>query len=113
GDLGTARARFLESLALRRELGNRRGIAECLEGLARVTAAQDQPERAAILFGAAHALRDHLAAPLPVNERPDQEEQLDALRRGLGAERFGAAWETGHALPWEKAAAAAERTGDE
>jgi predicted ATPase/DNA-binding SARP family transcriptional activator len=103
GDLAMARDRFGESLTLRRELRKKRGIAECLEGLAGI-AAREQPERAAMLLGAAHALRDGLGAPLPLNERAEREEQLAALRRALGEAGFRTAWAAGCALSWEEAA---------
>lgn len=98
-----------ESLSLRQALGKRRGVAECLEGLAGVAAAQEQPEHATRLFGAAHSLRDGLGAPLPLNEQAEREKQLAALRRALGEERFAAAWRDGAALTSEQAVAEALR----
>lgn len=58
-------ARFRESLSLYKDLGDQRGIAYGIEGCASVAALQQQTERAARLFGAADALREHIAAPRP------------------------------------------------
>ena len=53
GDYGAARVLLEESLAIFREQGNNRSIAPGLEGLAMVSLAAGEPERAARLFGAA------------------------------------------------------------
>ena len=62
-----------ESLALRREMGERLGIAECLEELAAVAAGSGEPARAARLLGAAEAIRMAIGAPLPPYDRPAHE----------------------------------------
>jgi len=117
GDRVAARSRYRESLALRRELGDRRGIAECLEGLAEEdrgtapcrdqTPSQGQPERAARLLGAAEALRTRIGAPLPPHRRPEYETHRAALRVTLGEAAYTAAWSAGRALTWEEAVAEA------
>jgi hypothetical protein len=91
-------------LAIARVLGGKLGVATCLESLARVAAAQGQPERAAQLFGAA-ALRDALGAPLPPADRADYERQVAAVRATLGEEAFAAVWAEGRGMPLEEAAA--------
>ena len=71
GGWRAASSLYEESLAIRRQLGNRQSIAECLEGLAAVYSGQEQPERAARLFGAAEAIRDAMiSSPLPVDGAP-------------------------------------------
>ena len=57
-DLARARALFIESLAAFRNYRSRRGVAECLAGLAAVALAQGDGTRAARLWGAAEALRE-------------------------------------------------------
>jgi hypothetical protein len=63
GDRARARGLFAESLALQRMVGNRAGVAEGLYGLAAVAAVQQQPQRAARLFGAAAVIAETSAMP--------------------------------------------------
>jgi len=57
-------------MALLRELGNRRGIVEALQGLANVAIASAHPDRAARIWGAAEHLREDIGCPLPPKDRP-------------------------------------------
>ena len=90
-----------ESLALRRELGDKHGLAECLEGLAGVAVAQQHLERAARLLGAAAALREAIGAPLSPREQARYDRDMSALRADLGEAAFAAAWATGRVAPLE------------
>ena len=56
GDYTRAETQFRKSLAMFRRLGNRRGIAECLAGLAGLRARQGQPAMGANMLGAAETL---------------------------------------------------------
>jgi DNA-binding CsgD family transcriptional regulator len=87
--------------------GQARGL-ECLAGLA---AAHGQALGAARLFGAAEALRDAMAAPLPEVEHPDYDRDMQAARGALSAAAFAAAWAQGRALPLERAVAEALAIG--
>jgi tetratricopeptide (TPR) repeat protein len=75
----------------------RQGIAEGLETLAAVAAAQSDPRRAAILAGAAAAIRETIASPqLPdvvITGRLLQTAQIE-----IGNEHWRTSWEAGHAL---------------
>ena len=102
GDDGRATALYEESLALCRELGDKHGLAECLEGLAGVAVAQQQLERAARLLGAAETLREATGAPLSPGERVRYDRDMSAVRAGLGEAAFAAAWATGKAMPLEQ-----------
>ena len=55
---------YEESLVIRRELGDRGGIADSLEGLASVVAALGDSLRAARIWGAAERLREEIGSPL-------------------------------------------------
>jgi hypothetical protein len=127
----TAASLYGESLALRRELGDRRSIATCLERLAGLAArlghrrqrAENSADgggaafdtgdprpcfaRAARLFGAAEALRESLGAPLSPSERDEYEGLVSLARDGLDATAFAAAWAEGRSLPMEEANARA------
>jgi hypothetical protein len=105
-----------ESLALFREMGDREGIAICLEGAARVAGAQGQPEQAVRLWAAAAHLREGAASQTPwsladvFRWRPRTtftakgEREIDAVRAALGEEAFAAA---GRAMSVEQAIACA------
>jgi hypothetical protein len=49
-------------------LGDRRGIAEVLEGLAGLAALEGRPVEAGRMFGVAEVLREQTGAPLPSEE---------------------------------------------
>ncbi len=101
---------YRESLAIRREQGDRRGIAECLEGLA-VSAAADRPDVATRLVGSAQALRAAIGAPLAPRARSEQEQLLGGLRERLGS-RLDDLRAEGAALPLDGAVQYALETVD-
>jgi hypothetical protein len=110
GDQGqwtTAAARFAESLAVWQWIGNKKGTAECFEGLAAVVGGQGEPERAARLLGAAAALRESRNVPVPPVERTDLDRVTGSARSSLGEAAFGAAWAAGQALPLDQVIAEA------
>lgn len=88
GDIAGAVSPLKESLRLFQEMGDRRGMAEGLEGLAEAVAVGGAPERAALLWGAAAALREAIGAPLPPIARRDYDRALRAARRVMGASLF-------------------------
>ena len=104
GDDRAARAHFTEALRLCRDLGDRRGVAECVGGLA-CLAAGTQPGRAVRLLGAATAA---VAASGPYLSRSDQDDfdrSLAASRSRLGDGAYEAAWRRGQAMSLEQAVA--------
>jgi predicted ATPase/class 3 adenylate cyclase len=107
GDAGAARAHFTEALALLQGHGEPRGIAECLEGLAGVAAAQGRPVHATHLIGAAELLRERIGAPLPPVERGEHDRRLAAARAQLDEEAFAAAWSRGRSISLRQAIAEA------
>ena len=107
GDDATARPLYKEGVLHFHELGEKRGLAFCLEGLAAVAGGQGQPERTVRLFAAAAALRDAIGAPLPAGDRAVYDRILAAVHDSLGPEKFGAAWDAGRVLSLEQALAEA------
>ncbi|MDR7416634.1 MAG: LuxR C-terminal-related transcriptional regulator [Armatimonadota bacterium] len=87
---------YRDSLALRWVLGSRRGVAECLEGLA--TLATD-PRATARWLGAAEGLRSQVGAPPPVPQRAVIEAASHRARAALGATGFEAERVKGSTLP--------------
>jgi predicted ATPase len=88
---------FAEALLGFARPGERRGVAECLEALAGVRRTDD-PVRAAVLLGAAAALRESIGAPLPPGERAAQDRLVAALSDALGEASFDAEWHRGRLL---------------
>jgi non-specific serine/threonine protein kinase len=90
---------------MRRDLGDKQGLAEGLEGMAYAAAGQGQAARAARLFGAVEALREALGAPIFPCDRADHERHAAMARRALGEGAFDAARAAGRALPLDDAVA--------
>ena len=103
GRPGAAHDLYERALTILKDLEDEWWIAWCLEGVARVAAVQEQPARAARLFGAAQALRDAVGAPRPPAYRSYQEHKLAATKDLLDEAAFAAAWEEGQAMTSEQA----------
>jgi hypothetical protein len=96
------------SLRMRRELGAKRGMAEMLDEFARLALAEHGAAgagRAALLFGAAAALRERIGAPLPPVERAEHDRCVAAARQALGEAAYGERMAAGRAAPTDAAAA--------
>jgi predicted ATPase/transcriptional regulator with XRE-family HTH domain/Tfp pilus assembly protein PilF len=103
GDYVRATALLQESLQLGHEIGRRKLVAECLEGLILVALHAGQPSRAAQFGGAAEALREALGAPLPLQEQADLARAVQAIRTALGEQCLLAAWAAGRTMPLDQA----------
>ncbi len=77
-----------ESLALRRQLRDRAGIAECLEVSAAVEQRAGRDAAGTRLLGAAHALRMRLDSARPDSDECAHAARVAALRTALGADAF-------------------------
>lgn len=75
-------------------------IPECLEGLGKIAVVQNQPERAARLFGAAEALREKMGTPIPPIQRADHNAHVRII--SVPSE---APWSHGSAMTMEQAIA--------
>ena len=62
-----------------------------------------QWEQATQMWGAAHALRERIGAPLPPSVCEGYAQEKAAVQEKLGTEAFGLAWAQGHAMPLEQA----------
>lgn len=78
-DYELARVYFEQSIMLLRELGDRRNLVKCIEGIAGVEVAHGRFDRAARLFGASEAARRKLGTPLPPSYRSGLDRTLAAL----------------------------------
>ena len=99
GDLDSARGFYLKSLALTEALPL---LPYPLEGLAKLNVLHAQADRAARLFGAAHALRQRMEVPLPPVECGDYEKHLNMTKKALGKKVFTSAWKEGEGMSVEE-----------
>jgi DNA-binding CsgD family transcriptional regulator len=103
GHYTEAHAALRESLQVRHELGDGARIAESLESLAALSAAEGQPERATQLAGAAAGVREAIGVGLSPMDRTMLDHWLVPLREALGPEASTRAWETGRTTPIDQA----------
>jgi DNA-binding CsgD family transcriptional regulator len=103
GDLVDADRHLRESLSLFQQLGDRSGIALCLEGLAEAAVAKGVCELAVVLLSAASAWRVANEFPVPPYDRRDYDRVLGAAHGSVKGAAFGVAWATGAALSLEQA----------
>jgi tetratricopeptide (TPR) repeat protein len=105
GDLDAAEACHLESLRLTGDLADAAPLAVALEGLACAAAARRQPQRTAVLIGAAESVRARTGTPPLPQERADAERATDHAVTALGAQAFTRLAEQGRQLSAHEAAA--------
>ncbi len=104
GDDESAR-RFLRQAIESQQLAvSRLNLVESLERAAWLAADQQKSERAARLFGAAHALRQKMGAPQPAGDHAFHERALSITKAELGESAFNAAWAEGSSMSLESAA---------
>jgi len=102
-DIQAAAAHFTEALDEFSLLGERRGMAECLIGLAGVQLASGQARDAACLFAAADTAFATLGSGPWPSHRQAQERAIARARSVLGAEAFNRAWRQGRHMTLDKA----------
>jgi DNA-binding SARP family transcriptional activator/predicted ATPase len=102
GQVAPASELLLEGLDLFRALGHRLGIVWALEELGAVSAVRGDGVQAALLLGAAHALREEIGAPLPAVDCAAHDSVLAACRAELGEAAFAEAWAHAAARPWQE-----------
>jgi predicted ATPase/DNA-binding SARP family transcriptional activator len=107
GNLERALVCYRESLELQVEIRQLVYIPARLEAFAKIAAIQNQPERAARLFGAARTGRERFGTPLPPVARQDYNEHLTVAKAALGEGRFAKLYEEGRTLTFEQAVALA------
>ena len=93
-----AQARLSEALAVWQGTGTAAGIALGLECAAWIAGRQGRLWRAARLWGAAEALREARAVPLPPVTRAAYAQAVAAMRAQAAAAAWAAAWEAGREL---------------
>jgi non-specific serine/threonine protein kinase len=106
GDRQAARTAFEESLGTFDELGDRAGIATLLDKFAGLAIEEAQPERAALLLGAADSLREAIgSSDVDVADRAEREQSIAHLRASLAPDAYDAALARGRAMTSDRASA--------
>ena len=100
-----AEKQFRKSLEMFRRLGNRRGMAECMAGLAGLKARQGQVEWGAVLLSAAESVLKVAGGAWWPADRVEVERNQEMIRTALGDEKWAAAQKKGAAMPLEQALA--------
>ena len=104
GNYEEAKALFLESLNGFRELGNHRGIAECLAGLASLATEQGQYEWATPLLGAAQKQLDAISGVWWPADRVEIDRVREQIQSAL-KDKYDGLWNQGQAMNVEDAIA--------
>lgn len=103
GDLVRAETQFRKSLAMFRKLGNRRGIAECMAGLAGLSARQGQPKWGAVMLSSAETILKGTGGAWWPADRVEVERNQAIIRSALSDVEFAAAQVKGQAMTLEQA----------
>jgi predicted ATPase/class 3 adenylate cyclase len=107
GDMETARARYRNALIASRDLGNRHRIAEMLEAVMDPIAAAGEFQRAAMLAGAADALRSAVATPRGTLQQQQRDPIVSRCREALGEQACAAAIARGRTMSSDEVLSAA------
>ncbi len=91
-----------QALALSRTLSDQASISWCLAGLGSAAALDEEPKRAARLWGAAERLRQAIGCRSAPATRATYERAMAQARAQLGETAFAAAWAEGQAATLEQ-----------
>jgi non-specific serine/threonine protein kinase len=103
GEIARAALLLEEGLDVAAQQGSGRAAASLCNGLAAAAALARQGEHAARLFGAAQALWEGLALPVPGHDRAIYARFLAEARAITDEATFAAAWDAGRALAFQQA----------
>jgi len=103
GDFTQAKKIYNETLREWKDLGNRAAIAHQLECFAFLAIADEEPQRAISLFGAAEALRERIQASMTASELAEFNEAVTQVHSLLNEVEFNALWTEGRSMTMEQA----------
>lgn len=111
GDATFAKTHLNQAIQLARQLRDRTVIAFCLAGFGGVATLEKEPERAALLWGAALALRQSIGAHSAPSVRATHERLIAQARTQIGDRAFENAWAKGAAMSQDEAIDSALQSG--
>jgi hypothetical protein len=94
---------YRQTLLVWQDLGSRAAVANQFECFAFIAVAEEEPQRAAKLFGAAEALREQAQARMTAQEQIEYDRSLAQLRPMLPEAEFNALWSEGRAMTMARA----------
>ncbi|HZM20272.1 MAG TPA: adenylate/guanylate cyclase domain-containing protein [Anaerolineales bacterium] len=103
GNVTQARLIYRETIKGWQDLGNRAAIAHQLECFGFLAVAEEEPQAAVKLFGAAEALRDKIQAPMTDYERVEYDQAGAHVRSLLPEPEFSSLWVEGQSMTMEQA----------
>jgi tetratricopeptide (TPR) repeat protein len=103
GELDEPLATYKDLLPKWMEIGHRAAVTHELECIAYILNRKEEPERAVILLSAAESIRTVIDAPRTKMEQVEYENEVAAIRSGMGAAEFEGHWEKGSSLTIEQA----------
>jgi hypothetical protein len=113
GNLTQAQLIYKETIKGWQDLGNRAAMAHQLECFGFLAIAEEEPQAAVKLFGAAEALRDKIQAPMTDYERVEYEQVVAQARSMLDEAEFIPLWAEGRSMTVEPAIAFALGESDD
>jgi predicted ATPase len=102
-DIALAVDRYRESLRLMHEMGDTRGVATCLQGLAATRLARGETYAASQLLAAASRIRRDVGATLDARGQAEVDAMTARLEAALEDEAFRAVWADDTVLPLDQA----------
>jgi tetratricopeptide (TPR) repeat protein len=102
-DLITAEEKFRKSLDIFHKIGSRRGIAECLAGIAILHARQGSYHQSIVLLSAATTLMKQFGGKWWPTDKIEVKASLGKLRSALSTAEFQTAWEEGQEIDLDTA----------
>ncbi|MGE5463398.1 MAG: ATP-binding protein, partial [Syntrophothermus sp.] len=103
GDRQKARDIYVKTLTAWQDLGNRAAISHQLECFGFLAIADEEPQRATRLLGAAGALRERTGSLMTDYERVEYDREILQLRSMLTSEEYLSLWAEGRAMSMEDA----------
>jgi hypothetical protein len=98
GNFAEAKKTYLETIKVFQDFGNRPSVAHQLECFAMIAIVEEEPQRAARLFGAAEAIREVTGHRRTDEEDVEHEQFMPRLHSLLSEADFNALWAEGYAM---------------
>ncbi len=103
GNFTAARKTYVETIKMFQDYGNRPAVAHQLECFAMIAVVEEEPQRAAKLFGAADAIREETGHKPTDEEQTEEAQFISRLRSILPEVEFNALWAEGKSMTMEQA----------
>ncbi len=103
GNFTDAKKTYQNTIKVFQNYGNRPAVAHQLECFAMIAIVEEEPQRAAKLFGAAEAIREVMEHKPTDEEQAEEDQFINRLRSMLTETEFHALWTEGKSMTMEQA----------